>query len=166
MKKLLFFLFIFIIPYLSFSQHEQYVNGYTGASIIDENYVLQQDWTVEKENYLNSFFWSVLRTKDEIDGYYWYYVHFYSNSYIKNGKFHKALTYISNVKITMYQDFDKILENSPIKFDIPSEVNFEISHIICDHNIEKYEAWFKSPLSTNTFNISYEKITAYDFSKQ
>ena len=68
-----------------------------------------QKWKCENKGKWGSFWWSVDRTvKKQKDGFYYYYIYFYSNSYlnkkINDTTYAKAITYIVDVKITMLKD--------------------------------------------------------------
>lgn len=155
MKKFIFLLFIFFIPFLTFSQKEQtYLHNNNKNEIV---FVDQQPWLLENEGQWGSFYWKVIRTETKVDNYYWYYVYFYSNSLLRDsyGTIHKAVTYISDLNIIMYQKYNGQFYSKTVPF----------TYIICDYEVGTYKAWFSSINPYNTFKITYSGVSAYSYSK-
>ena len=60
-------------------------------------------WTVVNEGQFGSFWFMIERTDYTYNGYYWYYIYGYSNSYLQvNGTNYKATTFIDQPVITMW----------------------------------------------------------------
>jgi len=124
--------------------------------------VIHKDWKIENNGQWASFYWKVDRTAVPYNGTYWYYIYFYSNSFFatqekQNGTYDKAITYIKNVKIAMYEYNNGKMYNY-IVINIPV--------ILCDYETGKYGAWFSSYSNQNTFYLNFEQVTAYDYSNK
>jgi len=122
--------------------------------------IVHKDWTLENAGEWASFYWKVDRSKTTYNGTYWYYVYFYSNSFFattkqQSGSYDKAITYIKNAKVVMYEYKDGRMYNS-VMVDLPV--------VLCDYEINGYGAWFSSYSKANTFMLGYEQVTAYDYS--
>lgn len=154
MKRFIFLLFIFFIPFLTFSQNQkQQTYLHNDINI----FVDLKPWTIENEGEWGSFYWKVIRTKTNVDGYFWYYVYFYSNSLLRdsNGTIYKAVTYITDLNITMYQIHNGKHYYKTIPF----------SYISCDYELGTYKAWFSSTNPNNTFKVTYSGVSAFSYSK-
>lgn len=90
MKKIIFIILIFLSTNFCYSQEQIHVDK-TGYSY---------DWKLSNKacNGCASFYVQICRTKSYAkNGYYTYYVYFYSNSFYANG--HIASTYIIDINI-------------------------------------------------------------------
>lgn len=118
--------------------------------------VVHQDWKLSNEGNWGSFWWKVDRTSTKsYDGYYYYYIICYSNSYFNTmkreyGKYDRASTYIEYPKITMWQNREII---------IPLQLNGAL------FDWESTQIAYFSYKSTNViFTINYNAVYPYDYS--
>lgn len=129
--------------------------------------VIQKDWTVENPDEWGSFYWGVTRTtfKDN-HGKYFYYVYFYSNSLFSTKKdgvnYDKASTYIKSVKVTMYE-YNNNSYGGKVQYN---KLDVNLPYVTCDwvYNKEWYSAWFWSYSPNARFSITYDKVSAFDYS--
>lgn len=145
MKKLFLILLVFLLS--------AFTSDYIQTSV-------HQDWKLENAGEWGSFYWKIDRS-DYADnqGAYWYYLYFYSNSLFAtqtDGNYDKAITYIKNVKISMYEYKSDGTVYSTVYLDLPA--------VLCDYEVSDYAAWFYSYSKKNKFHLTFEKATAYDYS--
>ena len=125
----------------------------------------QQAWKGENLTDWGSFYWRVDRsTYPDAGNKYWYYVYFFSNSLLNkddngDGQHDKAITYISDVNVTMYE----IDKSGAVYNQAPSFSD----HIICEynHNVNVYGHYFWSYSPYNQFTITFTKASAWSESK-
>ena len=143
MKKILFLL-LFIMSIYVYSQDTL-------------TYVTQQDWKIENSNDWGSFYWKVIRSENKVDGYYYYYIYLYSNSLFNilddNDEYKRALTYITDFSIYMYDD-------------VFYKDKFYKEYVICDYDLrsDQYVTTFYSESSDCNFRIYYSSVTPFDYS--
>lgn len=149
MKKFLLGLFISVLSITSYSQTSVY-----------------QNWKVENEGSWASFYWGVSRTNyPDYYGKYYYYVYFYSNSYFNTKgdgyNYDKAITYIRN--INLYMDEYKTVNGKNYKFNT---VKVNLPYHTCEwmHDPSVYGAWFWSYSPVVKIKITYDKVSAFDYS--
>ena len=128
--------------------------------------VIHQNWTLERSQQSGSFYWGTSRTQfPDMHGKYYYYVYFYSNSYLNargtGSTYEKASTYIRNVNVYMeeYRNVDGwISKYNTVLVNLP--------YYACDwvHDPNHYVAYFVSYSPFNKFLISYERASVYDYS--
>lgn len=115
------------------------------------------DWKCELKGHWGSFWWKVDKSEISNNGYYYFYVYFSSNSYLNNvnpstGNYFKAITYISNLNITM----------SSYRGDYPP-YNITIPYQLVDWESKKI-AYFYSSDPTPMFIINYGAVNPYNYS--
>jgi len=139
--------------------------GLSSYSSVEAQTVTQQDWKIENEGQWGSFYWSVVRTNSrDANGKYWYYVYAASNSLFNsksNGyDYDKAITYVRNVNIYMYE-YKMYKDGSKTHFNT---VNVNLSHFTCDYKVDLnyYIAYFWSYREYNKFKLTFDKVTPYD----
>jgi hypothetical protein len=149
MKKFLLGLFISVLSIAGYSQTKVY-----------------QDWKVENEGEWASFYWGVSRSNyPDYQGKYYYYVYFYSNSYFNtkaDGYNHdKAITYIRNIKLYMYQY--KYVNGKKYKYNT---IEVELPYHTCDwfHDPSVYAAWFWSYSPNVKILMTFDKASVFDYS--
>ena len=146
MKRLFLIFIILLFSLTSYTQNNVYVE--------------HKSWKTENPNDWGSFHWKVMRTKEKVDGWYLYYVYFYSNSYFNNKtdniNYDKAITYIFNVNIIMDEYNNEIFYN---------KYNIRLNYVVCDYTLDTYSAYFWSSSKTNKFFISYDNASAFDKSQ-
>jgi hypothetical protein len=125
-----------------------------------------KNWTVENPGEWGSFYWAVTRSAyADSHGKYYYYVYFFSNSYFNtksDGRtYDEASTYIKGVKIYMYEN--RKYRNSLTLFNT---VVVDIPGRTCDwvYDQRAYGAWFYSTSPYNTFKITFQRASAFDYS--
>lgn len=150
MKKFLLSILFLITSCFSFSQT-----------------IVQQDWQVERPGEWASFNWGVTRVENaDFNGKYYYYVYFFSNSYFNTKRdglhYDKASTYIRGIKITMleykYDTYGKPYVYNKVTVNVP--------YFTCDwfYSPDNYAAWFWSYSPHAKFIITYDKVSAFDYS--
>jgi len=162
MKKLIYILFLILLPIFSLAQKENYYQHNTEKQI---RFYKHKDWTLENEGEWGSFYWKIIRSSKDSDDYYWYYVYLYSNSYFNtktNNEYDKAITYIKNMVITMY-----IYKNKKDKLIYINNIPIKLPYVVCDYKLDEslYVAYFYSTSKYNSFNLKFEGATAFDYSE-
>ncbi len=149
MQKFLLFLFLFITCLVGKAQT-----------------VVHQEWKLENYQNQGSFYWGVSRTQyPDFQGKYYYYVYFYSNSFLTSRyggrSYSKASTYVRGISI--YMEEFKNMNGYLVKYNV---VPVSLPYLTCDwnHAPDQYAAWFVSYSPFNRFSISYERSAAYDYS--
>jgi len=102
MKKLLIFFLLILASFISIAQTQKISSGkYDNLETLIDKYGKNYDWyKTNMECYgCASFYIKVMRTTHTIQGNYYYYVYFYSNSFDKYG--YLASTYITNMTISI-----------------------------------------------------------------
>jgi len=125
----------------------------------------QKDWTTENLDKWGSFMWMVIRTlKPDVNGNYWYYVYFYSNSFMNqqnsDGSYKKAISYITELHVYM------MIHNMEGK--VVQVYDYYEPYITCDYgeiDSGKYVAVFSSKSNTNKFNVKFKECTPFAESK-
>lgn len=148
MKKFLLMLLLAVFSYTAYPQS-----------------TTMQPWTIENQGQWGSFYWQVVRN-DYPDQYgrYYYYVYFYSNSLFNtdrnnDGQLDKAVTYIKAPTLYMYEkDKDGNVLNT---------VTFPVSFVVCDYHYDMnvYTAYFYSSSPYNSFGLTYQSVSPYDYSQ-
>jgi hypothetical protein len=122
---------------------------------------------IENQNTGGSFWYIIYRTINKnAEGWYGYYVNFFSNSWLHSGNgFSKSTTYIGNYEIIMYEyywlynpnlaRYDWKLENKVIGGEKYEIVDWSSKHV--------YRFWSKSPYCV--FKIKYIDLYPYNYSK-
>lgn len=117
------------------------------------------DWVIENQNDWGSFYWSVTQ---HFDGKaYIYQVYLYSNSYFqtkRNGVDHdRATTHIRNLKVTMVEvdRYGKAYHSVPILIPVAT----------ADYTLSKPVAFFWSQNRLNRFQVTYEAVSPFDYSR-
>lgn len=152
MKGFFFILLLFLITFRLNAQSNQY---YQKSQKEESNWITTQSWKCEKEGYWGSFWWKVERTKGRYtDGYYYYYVYFWSNSIFNeighDGNYKKAVTHISDITVW-------IEGNEKIYFISEYEmVDYE----------KDYIGWFSNSSLNTKIKIDYGDVTPYYYSKK
>lgn len=136
------------------------------ASFSHAQTITHQDWKIENVGQWGSFYWGVSRTAyPDNYGKYYYYVFFYSNSYMptksRDGvNYDKAITYIADVRIFMDEQINmngKIMKFNTVEVNSPS--------ISCDWIVNQgHSAWFYSSQPYNRFRITYGGVSAFNYS--
>lgn len=110
------------------------------------------EWQCVAKGQWGSYWWQVERELNRRDdGYYYYKAYFYSNSYMQHeGQAVKAISYIKDVKISMYSP-----EHNPI--------HVNLDYVVADWE-KKYVAYFYSTDPRCVFSISNGMITPYNYS--
>lgn len=162
MKRPLFILLLFLSTSLFAQQQQQKEQAYYQPKVEEIGFVVQQNWKLENPQSWSSFYWQVIRTdRKDANGYFWYYVYLYSNSYfnIKNSddKYIKAVTYITDVNIMIYHSY---------KSKIYKEESYFIPHAVCDHKLDNrnYLIYFNSMSDESIISLEYGTIDAYSAS--
>lgn len=147
MKKIILYLFIILTSFIT-------------CDVLGQSMVVHQGWKCENEGNWNSFYWKVKRSvnTDEV-GYYHYDVYFYSNSYLNSdvdfdGKYDKAIVYVTNLTVTMNEYKNAYLYNA---------FSVVIPYALVDWS-DKKVAYFYSYSPTCKFLINYEDATPYNYS--
>jgi len=147
MKKLILYI-LFILAFLM------------SINSIAQTTSVHQGWKCENNGNWNSFYWNVKRTLNpDAAGYYYYDVYFYSNSYLNtdidlDGKYDKAIVYITNLTVTMYEYKNAYLY---------STVDVVIPYILVDW-ANKKAAYFYSYSPSCKFVIKYASASPYNYS--
>ncbi len=128
--------------------------------------VTHQDWKIENAGQWGSFYWGVSRTVyPDAYGKYYYYVFFYSNSYMptknRDGfNYDRAITYIGDVRIFMDEQIN--VNNRIMKFNTVEVIAPSIS---CDWLVNQgHSAWFYSSQPYSRFYITYGRVSAFNYS--
>ena len=165
MKKLIYIFLLTLLPLISFSQtKENYYQQNTNKEI---KFKSHKDWTLENEGEWGSFYWKVIGSSKDKDGFYWYYVYLYSNSLFNtktNGEYDKAITYIKNINIYMYI-YHKDKQGNLI---YTNKISVDLPYVICDYELEEsmYVAYFYSISRYNSFKLKFDDATSFDYSKE
>ena len=121
------------------------------------NYI---DWTIENPNEWGSFYWSV--TQQWNGKMYIYQVFLFSNSYFqskRDGTNHeKATTYIRNLTVSMH-------EADPRNGVVYNVVHVPIAVATADYTLGKPIAHFWSNSKQCHFQLTYEAISPFDYSR-
>lgn len=147
MKKVLLFIMLLLCSYFSYSQTQTH-----------------QDWKLMAPKQWGSFYWKVDRsTYKDANGYYWYYVYFYSNSLFntdknKDGKLDKAITYIKNVYVYKHE----------MNMTANSTIYLRAQYVVCDYyyDTRQFFFYFTSVNPNCTFNVKYESASPYTYSNK
>jgi hypothetical protein len=116
-----------------------------------------KDWKIENKGEWGSFYWKVDKSQTKYNGYYWYYVYFYSNSYLKTDNdtiYDLAITYIQDVQVKMHEkNKDGYVYNIvPVK----------LSYILCDFTYDKYNFYFWSQSDNCDFILTFKSADPYN----
>ena len=136
MKK---FLFIIFFLFFSFSIKN---NGFSQNPVTDSKFITYINWNLSNQGCFgcSSFYWSVVRTlSPDLNGYYYFYPYFYSNSFYVNGTW--ATTYVSDIFV--YSD------NLVIK---------QVSWVTFKESYSPVILWFKSKKQNPLIVIKWSQI--------
>lgn len=132
------------------------------------NTVTQIDWAIENPNQWGSFYWAVTREpQPNLEGRYFYYVYFYSNSLFNTKSdgvnYDRASTYIRGINIQMEERIKNPHGNDYITYNV---YNLQIPYFTCDYYFDKYNyvAYFYSASPFNNFKVTFDKASAFDYS--
>ena len=162
MKRFLLISLFFLLSLCGYSQID------TWKEVDKSNLITQKSWTNEEPGQYGSFWWIVRRTPTTSNqGWYGYYINFYSNSYLYNsGVVYKSSSYIENISITMY-------EYQWIYFPIKGKYDWDLYNTYTwkeEYNIFDWEetpiARFWSKSKYCVFKVTYGNISSYDYSKK
>lgn len=126
-----------------------------------------KDWTVVNEGEWSSFYWGVTRTQ-QADNYgrYFYYIYFYSNSYFSTKRdgynYDRASTYVRGIHLKM-KEYKKDYYG---KLQYYNTVTLDIPYYTCDwvYLENYYVAYFWSYQPYNKFYLTFDKVSAFDYS--
>ena len=140
----------------------------TWREVDKTNLVTQEDWKSEQAGQYGSYWHIVRRTPNvNVNGWYGYYVNFYSNSYLyNNGSTYKATSYVEGISITMYE-YSWIYFPSLGKYDwkLYNTFTWKTSYKVFDW-VETPIARFFSHSPYCVFRINYTKVSPYDYSNK
>jgi hypothetical protein len=143
MKKFWWFLLLLLLK-VSPLWNQKIPNSETPTINVTANQVVN-GWAKYNNECLGcvSFFYQVRRTAGiHIDGYYYYYVYFHSNSYYSNAI--KSSTYLSGVKFYLNQKFV-----------------FQKDYILIKPGEPQYVAWLRSKASHSYVNFTWQNLNIY-----
>jgi hypothetical protein len=103
MKKIFILILLFIISINAFSQSFIKQNEYKPEKEKNVNF---SDWKLSNEGCFGcaSFYWKVMKNPiPDKDGFYYYYIYFYSNSFYKSGDY--ASTFVFGVNLNIDGSF-------------------------------------------------------------
>ena len=120
-----------------------------------QDVVEHQGWQVANEGNWGSFWWKVDRSRQPIQGYYYYYIICYSNSYFSTmkkqyGKYDRASTYIEYPKITMWSGGNIVI---PLQLN-GALFDWENTQI----------AYFSYRYTNVNFTINFNAVYPFDYS--
>lgn len=146
MRYLLAIYFFLLLPTSIWAQNHYYKKGQ------DPQIMTYQDWRGEQLGQWGSFYWKVTRSQRPAgDGFYYYYVYFYSNSYFNeynaSGQYAKAITYAQNVNLQI----------------MGTNIIVHLPYALADWE-ETYVAYFYYSMPNAIFSINYGNVYPYSYS--
>ena len=156
MKTLFSLCLLLLLSFLCIPQDNKYYEQNQAEETVEDLATLTcTTWVCEQPKSWGSFWWQVERTVKKVDGYYYYTIYVFSNSYLRivnpDGTYSKAITKINNLGIRVTDKDD--------------EANWSFRYAVFDWEVT-YLYEFSSDDPNAKVHIGYESITPYDKSKK